>query len=371
MPIKQSKIWKFFSSIKLAIWLLSTIAALSLVGTLIPQNEEPGFYLERYGHSGYQVLSKIGLTDIYASWWFILFLVLLSLNLLVCFLNRFSLKNRSWGTTISHFSVLVILSGALIGMLFGQKGMIKIGKAEVVNSFATQNKQVNLGFSIRLNEFIYTENISPKEKLLVYCNPKEDSCKLRNPATEVNNSNALIAEVPTEIGVESKIAETGYKIKVLRYLPDFVMDIATKTAASRSSAPNNPAIEAELKDKNGNVKTFWVFSRFADMHQETNADFKFIYNWVMRQPKDFLSKVTILKDGKEILNSNIRVNEPFYFGGYTFFQSSYDSENLAWSGLKVVKDPGVPVIYLGFVLLILGLVMVFYINPLKQAKESR
>ena len=81
LNIKKTKIWKLFSSVKLGIWLLSFIALVSMVGTL-------------------------GLDKIYSAWWFILLLVLLSLNLLVCLINRFSLKLRLLGTIISHASIL-------------------------------------------------------------------------------------------------------------------------------------------------------------------------------------------------------------------------------------------------------------------------
>lgn len=363
MSIKQTKFWKFFSSIKLAIWLLSIISVFSLIGSFIPQNEEAEFYIEKYGHTGYQALLKTGFNNIYASWYFLLSLALLALNLCVCLLNRFSLKMRALGSTASHLSILVILLGALIGMFFGQKGFIRISKGEVVDSFMNRNSQeVDLGFSLRLNEFIYSENIDPKEKLLVYSCQNGNFCKLH--PTQQDKEQKLIAQIPTEIGAEREIADTGYKVKVLRYLPDFVMDIDTKVAQSRSALPNNPAIEIELKDKEGKAKAFWVFARYPDMHQETDADFKFIYNWVGRRPKDFISKVSVLKSGQEIISKDIRVNDPLRFEGYTFFQSSYDSERLVWSGLQVAKDPGVPVVYIGFVMLILGLMMIFYVNPL-------
>jgi len=369
MPIKQAKIWKFFSSIRLAVWLLSTIAVLSLIGTLIPQNEEVGFYIDRYGQLGYRALLQIGLNDVYASWWFILLLILFSLNLAVCLLNRLSFKMRSLGTMLSHFSILVILLGALIGMFYGQKGLIKISKGEEVSYFMARNeKRVDLGFSIKLDQFIYNEHIDPKEKLFVCSPQQQEAVCMMQGSNGKERLKGAIAEISTEIGTESRISDTGYKIRILRYLPDFVMDTATKVAVSRSAAPNNPAIEVELKDKAGAVKKFWVFARFPDVHQELGADFKFIYNWVGRRPKDFISKVTILKGGKALMSKDIRVNEPLHFGGYTFFQSSYDVDNLNWSGLQVVNDPGVAVVYSGFILLILGLTMIFYVNPLTQRR---
>lgn len=334
MSIKKMRIWKLFSSIKLAIWLLALIGGLSLVGTFIPQDQ---------AHL------------VYARAPFILLVILFSINLTVCLLNRLSLNRRMLGSTLTHASILIILLGALIGALFGQKGLVKIGEAETISSFISKGgRHIDLGFSIRLDKFIYTEHIDPKEKLLVYALDQAEE--------------KLIAEIPTEIDIESDIADTGYKIKVLRYIPDFAIDTVTKVASSRSARPNNPAIEVRTRDRAGKESTFWVFARFPDIHQKMGSNYKFVYHWVGRRPKDFISKVTILKGDKEVMSKDIRVNEPLRFGGYTFFQSTYDAEGLAWSGLEVVRDPGVWVVYLGFILLIVGLIIIFYINPLIQRR---
>ncbi len=370
MFIKRDKVWKFLSSVKLAIWLLSVIAVLSLIGTLIPQNEEPAFYIDRYGRSGYGVLLTTGLTDVYASWWFILFLCLFSLNIAACLINRFSLKNRSLGTLICHISILVILAGALTGMLFGQKGYVKIAKGQEAGSFTYQDKQINLGFSIRLNDFIYSESISPKEKLLVYCDKKDNCCK-KDGLSHTGGGRELIAEIPTEKGVESEIADTGYKVKILRYLPDFTMDVSTKEATSRSAKANNPAIEAEITGKDGAKEAFWVFARFPEVHQKKIGGLDFVYYWVGRQPDEFISKITVVKDGEDVLSRDIRVNYPLQFAGYSFFQSGYDAEHLNWTGLRVVRDPGVGIVYSGFGLLILGLCLRFYISPFMGHRESK
>lgn len=345
MKLKQTRIWKFFSSVKLAIWLLAIIAVLSLVGTFIPQNEDPAFYIQRFGSAGYNFLLQSGLAGIYSAWWFILFLVLLSLNLSVCLLNRISFKARLMGTLISHLSILVILAGALMGMFFGEKGYIKINEAQTINSFESKGKIVSPGFSLRLDDFIYEEQVDPKEKLLVYSKDK-----------------TLLGEFPVFLDKEFEL-NNSLKLKILRFIPDFSMNLATKEVVSRSNAPRNPAIELELKGKDAVAKTFWAFANYPDMHQEVSKDFTFVYRWAMRRPKDFISKVTIIKEGRELLSQDIRVNHPLRFGGYAFFQSSYDKENLSWSGLQAVKDPGVAVVYLGFLMLIFGLIIIFYVNP--------
>jgi len=355
MPVSQNKIWKFLASVKLTIWLLSFIAILSAIGTFIPQNEDAAVYIDAYGRLGYEVLSKTGLNHVYSAWWFILFLILFSLNLAVCLLSRFSLKRLSLGSSIAHLSVLVILLGALMGIVYGQKGFIQIMEGQEVSVFQNQRSEtVNLGFTIRLDDFIYSQHVDPKEGILVYPCQDGDTCSIENP----------IAKIPADIATESEIPGTGFKVKVLSYQPDFIMDTATKQASSRSNLPKNPAVELELKDESGKFKTFWVFAHFPDMHRAKDAKFRFVYNWAERRPKDFISKVTILKGSKVVLAQDIRVNKPLSFGGYHFFQSSYDKDKLKWSGLQVAKDPGVPVVYAGFVMLMAGLMVIFYVNPL-------
>lgn len=367
--MKHTKIWKLFSSIKLAIWLLSIIALVSLVGTFIPQNEGQDFYISRFGQIGYHTLLKTGLIDIYSAGWFLLLLVLFALNLFVCLINRFSLKGRLLGTTLTHISILIILFGALIGMLFGERGFFMINKAEEISSFSGRNKQqVDLGFSLKLNDFIYNEYIDPKEKLLVLPREEGGFCDMHGKKDKEPLARTFIAQIPVDTNMEYSVGDTGYTIKVLRYLPDFVMDTVTKTAVSRSSSPNNPALEIEIKNKEGVIKKTWVFARFPEMHQQVSESFKLVYNWQMRRPKDFISDVSVIKDGKVELRKKIRVNDPLRYGGYSFFQASYDTDNLNWSGLRVSNDPGVGVVYLGFILLIIGLVVIFYLNPLLVRK---
>ena len=353
MSIKQSKIWESLCSIKLAIWLLSIIAALSIIGTLIPQNNPVADYMMRYGENMGNFLSKTGLTNMYSSWWFILLLGLLTLNLTSCVFNRLLLRNVSLGTLISHVSILVIFAGALVGMFFGERGFLAIREGETMKFFNSSKKSpdnntcvpIYLDFSLRLDDFIYDEYIDPEEKLLVY-----------------SKSGDIITELPVELDKELMVGETGYSVRVLRYVPDFVMDIETKEVVTRSSRPNNPAMQIEVKGPDNEVNTSWVFAAFPEMghHLGAEAHLDFRYQWKPRKPKDYTSRVTVIQGGKEVKSQDIRVNFPLKFGGYAFFQSSYDADQLSWSEFQVVKDPGVPIVYFGFILLVLGLGIRFY-----------
>ena len=77
-----SKIWNFFTSVKLTIVLLLSLATTSIIGTLIPQNEDPQDYFQAFGGVFYQLFNLLDLFDMYHSWWFQLLIVSLTLNII-------------------------------------------------------------------------------------------------------------------------------------------------------------------------------------------------------------------------------------------------------------------------------------------------
>jgi len=80
----------FFVSVKLALVLLVTLAITSILGTVLPQGEPLAFYGQRYGLVAGKLVRFFQLYDMYHSWWFQWLLVLLTVNLIVCSLKRFS-----------------------------------------------------------------------------------------------------------------------------------------------------------------------------------------------------------------------------------------------------------------------------------------
>jgi cytochrome c biogenesis protein len=81
----------FFSSVKLAIFLLIFITLASILGTLIPQHRSPAEYVDRYGDIA-NFFVRLEITKLYQSWWFIALLFLFAVNILICTLTRLSPK---------------------------------------------------------------------------------------------------------------------------------------------------------------------------------------------------------------------------------------------------------------------------------------
>ena len=79
--------------------------------------------------------------------------------------------------------------------------------------------------------------------------------------------------------------------------------------------------------------------------------------------KNFKSQITVLEDGREALEKTVEVNRPLKYKGYALYQASYDRDGFRWSGLDVVKDPGEPFVFAGFILLNAGVILSFYFRP--------
>ena len=81
------KLFSFIRSMRFGILLLVLIAALSVVGTVIPQGKEVVWYVQTYPRL-HAVLLVLKLYDVFNSWYFQLLLALLVLNLTLCSLIR-------------------------------------------------------------------------------------------------------------------------------------------------------------------------------------------------------------------------------------------------------------------------------------------
>jgi len=60
-----SRLWKFFASIRLTVFLFLSLAATSIIGTVIPQNQSPADYFHNYGEFFYNFFSALNIFDMY------------------------------------------------------------------------------------------------------------------------------------------------------------------------------------------------------------------------------------------------------------------------------------------------------------------
>jgi len=76
-----------------------------------------------------------------------------------------------------------------------------------------------------------------------------------------------------------------------------------------------------------------------------------------RSPSEFSSDVTVVDEiNDKKFDANIYMNNTLTYGGYKFFQTSYDTDEKG-TKLSVNKDPGMEITYIGYALLFLGLIL--------------
>jgi hypothetical protein len=140
---------------------------------------------------------------------------------------------------------------------------------------------------------------------------------------------------------------------------------------TKSQEWNNPVIELEIRS-NGKVRSVLVPSR----HSEPVAlpDHR---TWLALQPKSdevkaYRSTVTVLDHGVAAVTKTLAVNDPLHYKGYAFYQSNFRKEDPTYSGLQVVHDPGLPLVWTGFIMICAGVVYSFYVRPrLSRAGRDR
>lgn len=78
----------FFCSLKLTMFTMITLAVISIIGTVVPQGTLSPEYLQSISQNKLKLYQSLGFFDMYHSWWFILLLSLLALNLTACSVRR-------------------------------------------------------------------------------------------------------------------------------------------------------------------------------------------------------------------------------------------------------------------------------------------
>lgn len=86
------KIWNFFSSVKVGVWLIVLTLLASILGTVLPQKmyidlPPEVYYKQEYGWFG-ELYYRLGFHDLYGSWWYLLLIAMIGISLVICSLDR-------------------------------------------------------------------------------------------------------------------------------------------------------------------------------------------------------------------------------------------------------------------------------------------
>jgi hypothetical protein len=265
------------------------------------------------------------------------------------------------GLFLIHLGCIIILTGGIIGSQAGFKIKDKWFKTDTIRS---GQMIINEGTTERAVEM---EN--GVIKMLPF------AVKLVDFRIEYYQPGQLIIRTPKGEGFKIS-AEPGQKyvlgddlgsVEIVRRFEYFKLtrEGDKRVAIEDVNGGPNPALELLLKNSDGSEKTRYVFERFPG-HSSPDDNLQFSYH---RSIKDFLSDVEVVKDNKVIMRKTIEVNKPMHYGGYLFYQQGYDSDAGKYTILGVTSDKGLGVVFLGYILLCIGVFWQFWLRHLFGDRE--
>ena len=386
------KVFNILSSSKLGISLFLLIAAASILGTLIPQGASSGFYISKYGETWGKLILKLNLDDAYHSWWYICLLVIFMINLITCSIKWFP---KSWKlfkrnpcdlsieklpnkveeklnlesnklsnledfikdlgfvlckkqnqevlfckdknrfsyllVYVVHFAVILVIVGGLIGAVWGFRGSMAILEGETSNMVMPFKKRspIFLNFYIKLKKFLIERY-------------KDGTPKAYISKVEVIDGKK---KFDTVIKVNSPLRYKGISFYQANYqeVPEF-------------------EIEVFFKDKRGLYTINWLTPLII------NNRFSLTLKQVGRMKGLLYATVTLIdtKTGKEYDGVIIQ--------GFPHFVVPVENGVLRImllgvkdikyiSVFEVTKDPGVWLVFAGFIVIILGLMGIYFFEP--------
>jgi cytochrome c biogenesis protein len=390
------KLNKLFSSVKLTIFLFFSLAVTSILGTIIQQGLAIERYKALYSSGVFSVLKFFDIFDMYHSWWFTTLLVLLSINIIACtsrqtlritklicpakkeidhtvfrssqirktFQSQKKLsdierqaeilikslvenpvktvkndtiyffaekgKYSRLGMIFVHISVLLILAGGLIGNILGFNGQMNIvegNRSDTVILFGGKGTE-EIGFDVCCDDFTveFYETGMPKE--------------YKTDLTIIDDEKKAASGT---IRVNHPFFYKGLKFCQATYgiagVSDFL--IGARNNKTRKTIVLKPDIMKKVPLPGSNAS--FAIAKFVSDHGGMGP----AVLGVLIEPGKAHDIFWIFQNGRNI-NQQQR-------GGFTFTLKEFTK--LYYTGIQVSKDPGVPLVWVGFCLIIMGFIL--------------
>jgi len=170
--------------------------------------------------------------------------------------------------------------------------------------------------------------------------------------------NAIWYEMLLSLGALN-LAITLYRSKMILHVSKFIFHAAFILILIGSGLTRYFGVEGVMKIREG-ASSNVIFS--SEKNTEITlpfsvhlSDFELERYYGSRSPSAYNSDVKII-DGNITQDAHIYMNHTLTYKGYKFFQTFYDPDEKG-TILSVTKDPGVEVTYVGYALLLLGLLL--------------
>jgi len=280
---------KTFSNLRTGIILLILVVIAAAMGTFILQRPttDAAKLQAAYSPQTLQILDRIGLTNVFHSWWFLTLLTLVSLSIVFVSLERFP---NAWRFYARPYR-----------------------KTDPPFRAATRNK---VELPIRNAE----QGLNAAERAL---------SKLHWPVQRINSEDgtSLYSEKHRFSVMAVYVIHASLLLIFAGGIVDGFFGYGGFIALHQGQTGN------VIELRTGGDKTLPFSVKCYSAGQENYAD---------GSPKKWWSKLAIVEDGKEVASKEIVVNDPLVYKGLRFFQASYwiDSKKVDALRLTAVNQAG-------------------------------
>jgi len=305
-------------------------------------------------------LARLGFMQMTVSWPFILlsfyFLAILGLVILRR-LGRFRWKDT--GFMLNHAGLFIAFLGAILGSSDMQRLRMSVPLNETEWRAADEkNEMIELPLAIELKSFTIDE-YPPKLMVLNHI-----------------TGTTLPEKKPENVSVETVPFVTrllDWELEIVDYLPYAAVLANRDTVNCIEYHAEGSTAALYVKARNitdGSRNEGWISCgnyRFPYVSLRLDETVSLIMPDL--EPKRFTSDVTVYMQHGETKDALIEVNKPLSIAGWKIYQLSYDTFMGKWSRYSVfelVKDPWLPVVYSGIIMLLAGSVFLFISTPKKQ-----
>ncbi|MBD5165120.1 MAG: cytochrome c biogenesis protein CcsA [Helicobacter sp.] len=277
---------------------------------------------------------------VYNTEWFDLLHLLLVLNLIGVLILSRAWQRKKYASFLFHSSLVVIFVGAAITRYYGFEGVMHIREGERSSTIESQEEFITILAKIddKLYRAFFPTTITPLvQKKFNQTLPFEDSHLSVQyldyiPAKDKMEMDRL--KVKVSFRGESQEIEVTKNIDKEHTIPfslggiRFALDWGSRIVALPFSI--------ELKD--------FQLDRYAGS----------------MSPSSYASEVVVIDPMKQVeMPYKIFMNNVLDYGGFRFFQSSYDLDE-GGTILSVNRDPGKIPTYIGYTMLVIGLLWEFF-----------
>ncbi|HKK60350.1 MAG TPA: cytochrome c biogenesis protein ResB [Salinivirga sp.] len=321
---KSSRLIRWMSSVPAAISALGLFTLLSVLMGLIPQ----------------QAAGAPGLFNMLDSWAYLLSYAWLLIVLGLSALKRirpFKLKHT--GYLLNHVGLWIAFAAAGLGA--GDLSRLNMYLQEGQTTWYAYNEnrtRIELPFAFKLKDFVL-ENYPAKIALI----------SQGNSEILKQNGKPLIADLP----VDDSINMAGYNIRTMTYISNAIRMKENHFQPSQDTG----AVQAAMMSING-VRYGWVSpGNFMYASRLLSINDSIALAMLKPEPKRYASEVEVFSKNGNRFEEVIEVNKPLRIEGWKVYQTDYDQRFGRWSRLSVlelVRDPWLPVVYVGLFMMIAG-----------------